>query len=322
MSRPELDEFLARARELRRREELDRAATTAIAEFESKGIEALLLKGPVLARRLYTEGETRSYWDIDLLVQPQDLAAARETLNNLGYTKVDEVLGIDDVGALHGEAWARQAEDTGPLCIDLHWRLSRCDAPGDVVWRALREDHGRIELQGRAVPVPADAGLALHLAIHAAQHGLEDTKAIADLRRGIERWSLEVWRSAARLAEQVEGEAPFAAGLRLLPAGAELAGQLNLPPTPQLDWEIQHRESRPRGTFHLQAWAEANGFRERLGVLRRALFPTPQWLRYHYRWVGHRSWLLPVAYARHIARAPLWAGRAMRFRRQARRAGG
>jgi Uncharacterised nucleotidyltransferase len=321
MSRQELDEFLIRAREVGRRDKLDQAGTAALAEFESRGVEALLLKGPVLARRLYAEGETRSYWDIDLLVSPRDLAVAREGLINLGYTKGEEVFGIDDVGVLHGEVWARQAEKKGgPLCIDLHWRLSRCEASGEVIWEALARGHGSIELHGREVAVPADEGLALHLAIHAAQRGPDDPKAIADLRRGIERWPVEVWRSAAGLAREVEGEAPFAAGLRLLPQGAELAHRLNLPPTPELDYEIRHLGSRPRGTFHLEAWVQARGLRERLSVLRRALFPTQQWIRFQYRWAAGSNLLLPLAYARHILGAPLWALRAMRFRRRARRA--
>jgi hypothetical protein len=324
MGRAELDEFIVRARELQRREELDRAAVAALAKFDSTGVHALLLKGPVLARRLYSKEEKRGYWDIDLLVPPRDLERARRALGELGYRKGQEVLGIDDVAEIeHGEVWARQGENRGgPICIDLHWRLSRCEAPGDAVWDALANDHESIELEERRVPVPSDAGLALHLAIHAAQGGLEDTKAIADLRRGIERWPLEVWRSAAHLAESVQGEAAFAAGLRLLPAGADLAERLGLAPTPQLDWEIRRRGSRPRGTFHLQAMGEAKTWRERVGVLRRSLLPTPAWIRYQYPWAERHRWLLPVAYVRHILRAPVWALQAMRYRRQSRRASG
>src|SRR4051812_46443599 len=110
MPREELEEFLIRARELGWRDELDRAANTVIAEFQSRGVEALLLKGAALARRLYTEGETRSYWDVDLLVSPRNLDGAREALRALRYTRTDEVLGIDDIGVLHGEVWARQRE--------------------------------------------------------------------------------------------------------------------------------------------------------------------------------------------------------------------
>ena len=321
MGRPELDEFRARARDARRRDELERAAVMTLAEFDSRGVDALVLKGPVVARRLYKEGETRAYWDIDLLVPPRDLNTAREALAHLGYWKGEAVLGIDDIGVLHGEVWARQGENRGgPICIDLHWRLSRCEASGDVIWDALAKDRGSIELQGRKVPVLGDDGLALNLAIHAAQGGPDDTKALADLRRGIERLPTDVWRSAAGLATAVGGEAPFAAGLRLLPAGTLVASRLRLPPTPELDWEIRNLETRPRGTFHLRAWRDAKGPRERLRVLRRALLPRPRWIRRQFPWAERRRWLLPAAYALHIARAPLWAARAMRFRRSAGRA--
>jgi len=324
MTRPELDEFLARARELSRRDELDLAALEALGELRSRGVDALLLKGPVLAQRLYAEGETRGYWDIDLLVSPRDLPAAEAALRALRYRKGNEVLGIDDVGGVkHGEVWARQgANHGGPIIIDLHWRLSRCEATGEVVWEALARNRGAIELQGHSVAVPGQEGLALHLAIHATQGGPEDTKAMADLRRGIERWPLDAWRGAARLAAEVHGEAPFAAGLRLIPEGAELAERLELQPTPELDWEIRNRETRPRGTFHVEAWSSARGVRAKLSVVRRSLFPTARWIRKQFPWADRRPWLIPVAYARHILRGPLWAARAMRFRRRARRAGG
>jgi hypothetical protein len=322
MGRREVDEFIARARGLRRRDELDRAAIAALAAFKSAGAEALLLKGPALARRLYDQGEVRGYSDIDLLVPPRDLASVRDALTELGYKKAEEVFGIDDVGGVqHGEIWARAGEQGGPLCIDLHWRLSRCEAPGEVVWEVLAQGRGSIELAGEKAAVLGDDGLALHLALHAAQHGPEDTKAIGDLARGLERWPPEVWLSAARLAEKLQGVPAFAAGLRLVPAGARMANRLGLPPTPGLEWEILHRDARPRGTFHLEAMANARGLRERLSVIRRSLLPTPQWIRWQFPWAAGSRALLLLAYARHIARAPLWAARAMRFRRRARRAG-
>ena len=322
MGLPDLDEFIARARGMRRREELDRAAIAALTAFEAAGIDALLLKGPALAQRLYSpRGENRGYTDIDLLVAPRDLTSARQALRGLDYREVVLVPGIDDVAGIEqAEIWGRAGERGGPIWIDLHWRLDRCKATGDVIWDALAASRSSIDLSGKAATILGDDGLALHLAIHAAQHGPEDIKAIGDLVRGIERWSPEVWRSAAELAEAVQGTPAFAAGLRLLPAGARIASQLGLPPTAGLDWEIRNRASRPRGTFHLQAMAEARGLRERLNVLRRSLLPTPEWIRWQFPWAARGRALLLMAYARHIARAPLWAVRAMRFRRSARRA--
>jgi hypothetical protein len=319
-----LDEFIARARGMRRQEELDRATIAALTAFESADIDTRVLKGPALAQRLYGQGrESRGYTDIDLLIAPRDLTSARRVLRDLGYEEVVLVPGIDDVaGIQHSEIWNRPGERGGPIWIDLHWRLDLCEAPGDAIWDALAASRSSIILSGKPVAILGDDGLALHLALHAAQHGPDDTKAMADLARGIERWPSAVWGSAAELADAVQGTPAFAAGLRLLPAGARLASQLGLPPTLELDWEIRNRAARPRGTFHLQALTEAGGLGERLNVLRRSLLPTPDWIRWEFPWAARGRAALLVAYARHLARAPRWALRAMRYRRSARRTAG
>lgn len=322
MADPRLGDFAARAREQLRREELDSATIAALTALGSAGVDAVVLKGPALARRLYVEGEARGYSDIDLLVPRAKLSSAQEALGKLGYIWAHEVFGIDDVAGIeHSQVWARAGEGGAPLLIDLHWRLDRCEAPDDVVWAALAARRSSMELRGEEVAVLSDDGLALHVAIHAAQHGPDDAKAIGDLARGIERWPHDVWHLAAQLAEAVQAVPAFAAGLRLLPDGAELATKLGLPPTPELDWEIQHRDVRPRGTFHIQALAEARGIRERANVLRRSLFPTRRWIEREYSSaLGGRVPLLR-AYARHLARAPRWAARAVRYVLRARRAG-
>jgi len=81
-----------------------------------------------------------------------------------------------------------------------------------------------------------------------------------------------------------------------------------------------HRNERPRGTFHMQAFAEAGGLRERAQVLRRSLLPSREWIVWQDpRAAGSRA-RLAAARARHILRAPRWAVRVWRFRRRARRA--
>src|SRR5215208_7748252 len=97
MDNPRLDDFVARARGLDRQVELESAAVAALSALGSAGVDALLLKGPALARRLYAEGEARGYADIDLLVPRGELASAQEALTKLGYVWAHEVLGIDDV---------------------------------------------------------------------------------------------------------------------------------------------------------------------------------------------------------------------------------
>ena len=316
-----IDDFIERVRGLRRREELDLAAVVVLDAFDAAGVQFLLLKGPSLARLLYAEHEHRGYSDIDLLIAPDDLAEARRTLAGLGYGKSSSQFGIDDVaGIQHSEQWGQRGE-TGPLWIDLHWSLGGCEAPDPAVWDALARRSTSIDHAGREVAVLGLSALAFHLALHAAQHGSSDRKAMGDLARGLERWGIEIWSSAAAVADETGATQTFAAGLRLLPVGAALASGLGLPPANGVAWEIRHRQSRPRGTFHLEAFAEARGMRARANVLRRSLIPTREWIRWEIPWAARGRLALLAAYAWHILRTPAWALRAWRFRRGARRAG-
>ena len=163
--------------------------------------------------------------------------------------------------------------------------------------------------------------MALHVGIHAAQHGPDDAKALGDLARGLERWPDEVWREATTLAGRLEAVPAFSAGLRRLPEGELLAEQLGLPSAAELDWEIRNREARPRGTFHVRALSEAKGVREPAAILARALFPTPNWMRRRYDWASWSRGRLVLAYLFHLVHAPGMALRARRFVSEARRAG-
>jgi Uncharacterised nucleotidyltransferase len=302
--------------------ELDAAAVKVLDAFDAAGVKAILLKGPALARFLYWPDEPRSYSDVDVLVPPDGLAPARGALAKLGYSDASaaNAFGVDDVaGVVHAELWSRQGE-RGPVLIDLHWALPGWEAPAGVIWDALGKRRTWIELAGRQVPVFDRAALALHLATHAGQHGPEDGKALTDLARGIRRWPLDVWRSAADLANEVKAGSLFAAGLRLLPEGAALATDLGLPSTDELDWKIRHRGTRPRGTFHLDAFMEARGVRERANVLGRSLIPRSRWIARRYPWAASGGMRLLAGYAAHLLSSPAWAVRAWRFRRGARRA--
>src|SRR5262249_62109186 len=142
--RPELDEFVQRAFNMAGRRRLDAAAIELFDALGEAGGEALLLKGPVLARLLYRPDEHRAYGDLDLLVAPSDLALARAVLARLGYLNESVELGIDDVaGVVRSETWSRLEEPpiegvtVMPPMVDLHWRLAGCDADAETTWRVL-----------------------------------------------------------------------------------------------------------------------------------------------------------------------------------------
>jgi hypothetical protein len=319
-----LEEFARRIRAGPALSRLDAAAVEAFDAFEAAGVDALLLKGPALARALYAPTEHRGYSDVDVLVAPRHVESTRQILRALGYVNLPEQLGLDEVARdRYAETWARVgARADAGLMFDLHFTLAGAEAPRQVTWDAMRCHHAWIELDGRRLPTLNVEALALHVALHAARHGTADPapQPIEDLAKALERWNVHVWREADRLARETQSTAAFAAGLRQIPEGVALASDLHLPPTDGLQWAIAHRGDRPRGTLHLQALSRASTLRDRMSVLRRSLLPPGVWIAWQYPWASDHGLRLIAGYTMHLARTPVWAGRAWRFRRRARRA--
>ena len=300
---------------------LEPVAAKLFAAFDGAGISALLLKGAALSRLLYEPGEHRAYVDLDLLVAPADLERASELMRQLGYRNTAERLGIDDVGnVVHADTWLAPA-GVAAHEIDVHRWLPGAQAAAEAAWESLARHRTTIELAGATIPALDREGQALQLATHAAQHGPTYFKGLSELSLAIERWEPGVWRGAAQLAAELDAIDPFAAGLRLLPQGTQVASELGLPHRSALDWEIRNLDKRPRGAFHVDAFGGAATWRERLALGRRALLPNRRWLEIEYHWAKRSRALLVPAYVLHLARAPVWAARAWAFRRRARRAG-
>jgi hypothetical protein len=312
-ARRTLESFARRARDQALLRRLDAAAVEAIAAFEGAGVDTLLLKGPALARALYSEGEHRSYSDVDLLVSRDRLDTARGVLAELGYVDISGGLGIDaELGGLTAETWTGTGgTPLDGLTVDLHWQLEGAGVAPEATWELLAAHRGTVEIDGRVVATLDTPGLAMHVAIHVAQHGPGYPQPVADLERALARWPPATWREAEARARELAALRAFAAGLRAIPAGAAMADSLGLPEAEAID-----RAHRPRGTFHLDALARARTAGERAAVVRTALFPPREWIAWQYTWTGRRGPRLVAGYVVHVLRAPLWALRAWRFRRR------
>ena len=315
-----LQAFAARVRNTQAdTSELDQVAAEAIIALEGAGIQTVLLKGSGLGALLYGRGG-RGYSDVDLLVAPGDLDGAERTLTGLGYRNVDAVQGVDDrIGAVQAHTWVR--DGGGSLehqMVDLHWALPGAGAPPSTQWQALAARTTTVAVGGHGATTLDRDGQALHLAMHAAQHGASFDKQVRELALAISRWPLDVWQSAAVLAKEIDAAHPFAAGLRLVPEGAQLAARLDLPATPELDWALRHRGSEPRGTLYLRALAESGTPRERLRALRLSVFPSPTWVAYQYPWARDSRLRISAAYGLHLLRLPVWGARAWLFLRRTR----
>lgn len=255
---------------------LDQAAGTAVRQLQAAGIPSILLKGAAIATWLYEGSEVRPYLDVDLLVSPVLFEKAKEVLAELGY--------VHRMSSAHpSELGSKEHELFGPtdVCIDLHYGLLGVAASSEQAWDVLSRRTERFTLPGGAeVEVLDLPARAMHLALHAAQNGPIDVKALADLARGLTKVDRDGWEEAARLAEELQASHAFAAGLRLVPAGAVLADELSL--TRDMTVELALRTgSAPQNAMFFERLARTKGARNKVALVARRLFPTTAKLRAH-----------------------------------------
>jgi hypothetical protein len=204
---------------------VDVAAARVVVALHAAGVRPILLKGPALARLLYGAGELRSYVDVDLLVAPADEPLAEDVLRADGYGILVADSRLAGHRPLHAHEWTKECAPS----VDLHRTLPGASAPPSDVFGAIAARSQTIRIAGAEVETPDEAGLALHVALHAAHHGLGAPKVLDDLRRAVERVSERDWRDASGLAGRIGASGALAAGLRLTAEGADLARRLGLP---------------------------------------------------------------------------------------------
>ncbi len=224
------------------------ALTAEVANaFADKGIGMVVLKGPVLARWLYP-GEVRPYVDCDLMVAPENRARAVSVLERLGFMEhlpwMPVPLSLDPGGT----AFNRPGEGM----VDLHCQLPGLDGDPDAIWSRLAANAKRQMIAGVELLVPDRDMVLLHVVLHAAHHANQvDGKPLEDLRRALALVEEAGWSSALELARAYRGVPAFAAGLRLLPEGEDLARRLDL-----------------------------GGIRRKLAIAASDIFPRPDYMRW------------------------------------------
>lgn len=177
------------------------------AAFNSAGVPLLALKGAALNLTLFRAPHARPMTDLDLLVHPADVPAARRLLERSGCRRGADLLREDFFPRVYYEL-EYFCGDVYPTRIDLHARPFRplryaCTVPPSAFWDAAAE----VALGTARILVPSPEDMLLHLAVHAAVHGMPSGKWRTDIASWIAvygtdlDWDRLVGRAAAwRLA--------------------------------------------------------------------------------------------------------------------------
>ncbi len=268
-------ECVDRYSQLARNFAVDALTAEVAGAFGREGVETLVLKGPVLAKWLYP-GEVRPYVDCDLMVAPENRARAVGVLERLGFVEylpwMPTPLSLD----AGGTAFNRRR---GGM-VDLHCQLPGLDGDPDAIWGRLAANAERQVIAGVELSVPDRDTVLLHVVLHAAHHAnLVDSKPLEDLRRALARVEETKWSSALELARAYRGVPAFAAGLRLLPEGGDLARRLNLGEVRSLQHEIRREDNVIAEEFYALLCADA-GIRRKLAIAASDVFPRPDYMRW------------------------------------------
>ncbi|MDQ1427304.1 MAG: hypothetical protein QOK39_780 [Acidimicrobiaceae bacterium] len=286
---------------------LEAAAGEAWTRLAAAGVPAILLKGPAIKRWLYRDDEPRLSRDVDLLVAPDNFDRAQGALAALGYETRLAGAPACEIGPNSMLLFG-----TNDVCIDLHRHLIGAGGAEGRCWEVLSRHTVSFALvTGTSVDILDIPARAMHLALHAAQSGTADTKALADLERGLDQLGDDDWRAAAAVADAMRATPAFVAGLMLCPPGAPLAERLALHPDNTVELELRTMGARPESLFFVRL-AEVPGAGAKLSVVGRKLWPTRAFMHTNYplatrRWPGllaARLWR-PVLLVAHGAPALL-----------------
>jgi len=238
--------FRARVEGAERAARAQRTLVAVAAAFDGDRLPFFVVKGSVLAHRVYQAPHLRRFADVDVVVRRADVARAEARLTALGYRAggAEGLLAIRLAGGAeraraldltrrferrHAAAHTWHAPPSGEgLSIDLHWHVVPARLRVDQA--ALWEQTVAVDLAGTTVRTFTPAATVIHLAAHATTCLLNGFRLLhlVDVGWAATRfadqaeatWRLaRQWRVAADLAQVLamaerllETELPLAAG--------------------------------------------------------------------------------------------------------------
>lgn len=288
---------------------IDRWTVDIVDAFRTTGIDAVLLKGPVIARWLYDDPVARGYSDADLLVRRSDLNRARTVLTDRGFSIIGAVVGPPWSSAGHAETWFRER---GHAAVDLHRCLHGLEhLADDHLFEDIWRDREQLDLGGHEVPVPAMRWRVLHLVLHLQPKDHPGTRPWNDVVQALGRVEIDAWRAAARLAADLGVTDTMGPLLRLVEGGSDMADALGLPVEPSSALVRHHRRHAP-GLVRFGYRLRDGGLRRFPHTLRMAVAPPVSKLSASYPVARRGTAGLVVAYAWRVVRLPAVVLRAVR----------
>lgn len=179
--------------------------------FAAAGLEALVIKGPVLSARCYGDPGVRHYGDLDLIARDKDILRLTELMIGLGY---DPSVPLNAIHAKKAPGEYAFRHQSTKLLVEFHTELTFRYHPRPIPLERLFKRQARVKIDGREIPALSPEDELILICIHGAKHFWERLSYIADVAAFVSKQELD-WKRVTLAANEVGGERMLYVGLRL-----------------------------------------------------------------------------------------------------------
>ena len=244
---------------------------STLAAFKAAGIDAMPVKGLVVAEQLYGDIAARPCADLDVLVRPADLPAAREVLRGEGFAQRPVPRYKALVHQFHDPAWQR-VQGPDHIRLELHWALW-ADSARRMGTDGLWDRAVDATLLGQPIRILSPEDTLLHLSIHRTRSALR-LRWVVDVAELLRRHGATLdWSAYEERATQAGGRTASAVVLALArdlldaPVPADVMARLEVgqPKRTILEWTCGRRalfRAAPEGDVKQQPHLAVRSFEE------------------------------------------------------------
>lgn len=198
-------------------------------DFETHQIPVLPYKGATLAAALYSSYALRYFSDLDILIHPDNLVAAKALLVKNGY----ETLQVDDAQEKMN-TWSDSERDflrpDNHVAVDLHWRLTPRFFPFEMPFEELWERRQSMILLDIPVTTLSPEDLLLVLCVHGSKECWSQLKWICDIAELLRTYPHLDWQAVEARSQMLHCRRMLLLGLKL----AQDLLQAQIPPSLQM----------------------------------------------------------------------------------------
>jgi hypothetical protein len=182
--------------------------------LHQNGVQVIPFKGPVLARYLYGDRCLRESWDIDLIVQQQDVLSIKRILASAGFVPWLNLAAAQEIPYIRSACVYELRNPDKNLHVELHWKNSKHPSlpfPDYFVWARQQET----SFAGTQIKTLSPETLLLLLCAHGTKHCWRRLRYLCDTADLIRVTEHIDWSGLLKTADQLGARRMVLTGLSL-----------------------------------------------------------------------------------------------------------